>query len=290
MHLMIALCGLSARNTRVLSYVINSVRVDEHVFHAEASETVPYAHIAIVDAASSEGLELYSRLRETNPQLVSVTISADGSAGDSPYRIESRSLFLKIIGTLSELVSREIMRKTFGLGPAVEVPVAAPAPSRPASAPEDMRANAEEADAAPVSEHSLWALVVDDSAVTREQVRGALSQLGIGCEVAESAEMAMTLLEQCRFDIAFLDVVMPGADGYALCRRIRHNPVTRRMPVLMLTSRSSPFDRARGALAGCDTYLAKPITWTAFSQAIDKALLKHFHNDRAQMAARGYRR
>lgn len=288
MHLMIALCGLSARNTRVLSYVINSVRVDEHVFHAEASDSVPYAHIAIVDAASTEGLELYSRLREANPQLVSVTISADGSVGDSPYRIESRSLFLKIIGTLSELVSREIVRKTFGLGPAVEVPAGVPVPAHSASPVTETKSD--DGDAEATVEHSLWALVVDDSAVTREQVRGALSQLGIGCEVAETAEMAMTLLEQCHFDIALVDVVMPGADGYALCRRIRHNPVTRRMPVLMLTSRSSPFDRARGALAGCDSYLTKPITWTAFSQAIDKALLKHFHNDRVLMAARGYRR
>ena len=61
------------------------------------------------------------------------------------------------------------------------------------------------------------------------------------------------------------------------------------MPVLMLTSRSSPFDRARGALSGCDSYLTKPITWDTFSQAVDKALMKSFRNDRAQMIARGYR-
>jgi DNA-binding response OmpR family regulator len=57
----------------------------------------------------------------------------------------------------------------------------------------------------------------------------------------------------------------------------------------MLTSRSSPFDRARGALSGCDSYLIKPITWDTFSQAVDKALMKSFRNDRAQMIARGYR-
>jgi len=61
------------------------------------------------------------------------------------------------------------------------------------------------------------------------------------------------------------------------------------MPVLMLTSRSSPFDRARGALSGCDSYLIKPITWDTFSQAVDKALMKYFRIDREQMIARGYR-
>lgn len=99
----------------------------------------------------------------------------------------------------------------------------------------------------------------------------------------------MALLKGRSYDLAFLDVVMPGTDGYELCRKIKHNPYTRLMPVLMLTSRSSPFDRARGALSGCDSYMTKPITWDTFRQAVDKALLKHFRNDRARMLARGYR-
>ena len=112
---------------------------------------------------------------------------------------------------------------------------------------------------------------------------------GIASDQADSAEAAMRRLEHGAYDLAFLDVVMPGTDGYELCRKIKHNNYLRAMPVLMLTSRSSPFDRARGALSGCDSYLVKPITWDIFSQAVDKALLKHFRNDRAQMIARGYR-
>jgi twitching motility two-component system response regulator PilG len=119
--------------------------------------------------------------------------------------------------------------------------------------------------------------------------RFALERLGIGCDLADSAEAAMRLLEHHTYNLAFLDVVMPGTDGYELCRRIKHDSYRRMMPVLMLTSRSSPFDRARGALSGCDSYLIKPITWDTFSQAVDKALMKHFRNDREQMIARGYR-
>jgi twitching motility two-component system response regulator PilG len=116
-----------------------------------------------------------------------------------------------------------------------------------------------------------------------------LRRLGINSQSAEHAEMALSMIEQCRFDIAFLDVVMPGSDGYELCRNIRRNPHARSMPVLMLTSRASPFDRARGMLAGCDHYMTKPIAWEAFSRAVDKALMKHFRHDRAQLTARGYR-
>ena len=82
---------------------------------------------------------------------------------------------------------------------------------------------------------------------------------------------------------------MPGADGYEVCRSIKKGAYTRSTPVLMLTSRSSPFDRARGALAGCDSYLVKPITWETFFNAIDKVLAKRFRNDRVLLTARGYR-
>ncbi len=99
----------------------------------------------------------------------------------------------------------------------------------------------------------------------------------------------MQVVQHNSYNLAFLDVVMPGTDGYELCRKIKHNSDTRLMPVLMLTSRSSPFDRARGALSGCDSYLTKPITWDTFSQSVDKALMKAFRNDRSQMIARGYR-
>lgn len=289
MHLTIALCGLPARNARVLSFVINSIRVDEYAFRADNARSAMHPHIALIDATSPEGLDDYARLRQLNPRLISVTISADGSLGDSPYRIESRSLFLKIAGTLTELLQREILAKK---------PTATPVPAPPAAErPDTARAVPAVAapgrgDAAPMTElrvPEIWALVVDDSPVAREQVRGALARAGIGCEMAADAEEAMSLLQKHQFDLAMLDVVMPGADGYALCRRIRQMPAVRQMPVLMLTSRSSPFDRARGALCGCDSYLTKPIAWNAFVQAIDKALMKRFRNDRALLIARGFR-
>lgn len=284
MQLTIALCGLSARNARVLSYVINSTRIDSDALRVVAQDTDERVQIAVVDAASPEGIMAYRALREANPELVAITISEQGSAGDSPYRIESRSLFLKIIGTLTDLIKHEHGEKKRWLP--VEVVI------------KDSQATRIEVMAAPhgvvsgkegLSGGELYALVVDDSLAVREQLCGALRRLGINSQSAEHAEMALSMIEQCRFDIAFLDVVMPGSDGYELCRNIRRNPHARSMPVLMLTSRASPFDRARGMLAGCDHYMIKPIAWETFSRAVDKALMKYFRNDRAQLAGRGYR-
>lgn len=284
MQLTIALCGLSARNARVLSYVINSTRIDGDALQVVAQDTDERVQIAVVDAGSPEGISAYRALREANPELVSITISEHGLDGDSPYKVESRSLFLKIIGTLTDLIKHEHGVKKRWLPAEVVIKdrqvtrIEVMAGPHAVAAGDDMPPGGE-----------LYAIVVDDSLAVREQLCGALRRLGINSQSAEHAEMALSMIEQCRFDIAFLDVVMPGSDGYELCRTIRRNPHARSMPVLMLTSRSSPFDRARGMLAGCDHYLTKPIAWETFSRAVDKALMKHFRNDRAQLVARGYR-
>jgi twitching motility two-component system response regulator PilG len=264
----------------LLEIVINRAGSAKFAFHATQAENAQDPRVAIVDASSPVSLALYRELRERHPQLISVTISDHGLAGDTRYRIERKSLFLQVMKVLQDLAEHEFT------GSKVSHHPSAAQATGPAAAPSET-----ETRRAPLPEqpHQLFALVVDDSLTVREQLRQALDRLGIICDQADSAEAAMALLKQRSYDLAFLDVVMPGTDGYELCRKIKHNPYTRLMPVLMLTSRSSPFDRARGALSGCDSYLTKPITWDTFRQAVDKALLKHFRNDRAQMLARGYR-
>ncbi len=269
----VALCGLTARDSRLLEIVINRAGSTKFAFHAVQAENAQEPKVAIVDASSPVSLTLYHELRLRHPQLISVTISDHGLAGDSRYRIERKSLFLQVMKVLLDLADHEFTGNKVSAHPTATAPKEAVFSDAPASE----------------QPQQLSALVVDDSLTVREQLRQALDRLGIVCDQADSAEAAMALLKGRSYDLAFLDVVMPGTDGYELCRKIKHNPYTRLMPVLMLTSRSSPFDRARGALSGCDSYMTKPITWDTFRQAVDKALLKHFRNDRARMLARGYR-
>ena len=103
-------------------------------------------------------------------------------------------------------------------------------------------------------------LVVDDSLAVRGYLRSLLEQQGFAVDDADSVEAALDLVKQKTFDCALMDVLMPGADGYEGCRRIK--ALLRGdagVPVVMLTSKSSPFDRIRGKMAGCDAYLTKPI-------------------------------
>jgi two-component system cell cycle response regulator len=279
----VALCGLTARDSRLLEIVINRANGGRHAFHADQAKNATQPRVAIVDASSPLSTEQYQELRQRHPGLIPVTISDHGMAGDSRYRIERKSLFLQVMKVLDDLADHEFVSNKVSVHPAATT--AAPPQGASADAPAESAFVAGKAG----EPQPLTALVVDDSLTVREQMRQALQRLGIACDQADSAEAAMRLLEHHSYNLAFLDVVMPGTDGYELCRKIKHNTYLRMMPVLMLTSRSSPFDRARGALSGCDSYLIKPITWDTFSQAVDKALMKSFRNDRAQMIARGYR-
>ncbi|HVZ46053.1 MAG TPA: response regulator transcription factor [Ramlibacter sp.] len=102
-------------------------------------------------------------------------------------------------------------------------------------------------------------LVVDDSLAVRHHLRSLLERRGIEVTDVATAEAG---IEACAAasDIAcvLMDVLMPGIDGFEACRRIKARGRAA-PPVVMLTSKSSPFDRVRGKMAGCDTYLTKPV-------------------------------
>jgi CheY-like chemotaxis protein len=120
----------------------------------------------------------------------------------------------------------------------------------------------------------LRVLVVDDSPTVRLQLATAVARMGLASEVVGSAAQALQCLAQRYFDLILLDVVMPDMDGYKLTREIKRNKQYRQIPVILLTSKSSPFDLARGALAGCDTYLTKPVPLQALEKALFKQLRK----------------
>ncbi len=115
-------------------------------------------------------------------------------------------------------------------------------------------------------------LVVDDSPTVRQQLSIAFSRMRVLCDAAASADEALARLSGAHYDLVLVDVVMPGVDGYKLTRQIRRRH--RGVPVIILTSRSSPFDLARGALAGCSSYLVKPVPLRQLEAAVVKQLRK----------------
>ncbi len=115
-------------------------------------------------------------------------------------------------------------------------------------------------------------LVVDDSPTVRKQIEMQLKLLGFAADSAADGETALEMVQRWKYRIIFLDVVMPGIDGYKVCKAIKKLPLTRHVPVIMLTGKSSPFDRVRGTLAGCDSYLTKPVEREAFEKTVKRYL------------------
>jgi twitching motility two-component system response regulator PilG len=131
----------------------------------------------------------------------------------------------------------------------------------------------------------LRVLVIDDSETVRKQLEIALGDQGIDVQTAETGELGLHMLSTGQFDLIFLDVVLPGADGYQICRTIKKNKARQRTPVVMLTSKSSPFDRVKGSLAGCDTYLTKPVELRRLVEILQKHQARRAAGDRSQDGA-----
>jgi len=102
-------------------------------------------------------------------------------------------------------------------------------------------------------------LVVDDTPRNVKLLADLLAAKGYGVDTAASGSEALERLDQVPADLVLLDVVMPGMSGYEVCRRIRANPQTERLPVVMVTALDPAEERVKGIEAGADDFLTKPI-------------------------------
>lgn len=121
-------------------------------------------------------------------------------------------------------------------------------------------------------EAKVRVLIADDSLAVRRQLKMEFDSMGAALDVVEDGEMALKAAEEGAYDLILLDVVMPGLDGYAACKQIKKTKLNKNTPVVMLTSKSSSFDKLKGVLAGCDTYLTKPISHNEFTEITQKHL------------------
>lgn len=102
-------------------------------------------------------------------------------------------------------------------------------------------------------------LVVDDSATVRAFMRTRLQPFGFDVDFAENGKTAIDMAQVKAYACIFLDIMMPGIDGYAVCKRIKSSSATKNTAVVMLSSQSSPFDKFLGNWAECDANLGTPV-------------------------------
>jgi two-component system, OmpR family, response regulator len=106
---------------------------------------------------------------------------------------------------------------------------------------------------------NMRVLVVEDEAKLANVLRRGLRRQGMGVDIAGDGEEALVRAGATDYDVILLDVMLPGADGFDVCRELRARGVW--SPTLMLTARDSVEDRVRGLDSGADDYLAKPFSF-----------------------------
>ena len=102
-------------------------------------------------------------------------------------------------------------------------------------------------------------LVVDDMETNRRLLQAKLEAKYYTVFMAPDGPHALEAAAQHQPDMILLDVMMPGMDGYEVCRRLKSNLTTRHIPVVMLTALTDRDDRLRGLEAGADDFLSKPV-------------------------------
>jgi two-component system cell cycle response regulator len=103
-------------------------------------------------------------------------------------------------------------------------------------------------------------LVVDDVAANVKLLEARLSAEYFDVATAQSGAEALVACERAECDIVLLDVMMPDMDGFEVCRRLKTNPLTHHIPVVMVTALDQPSDRVAGLEVGADDFLTKPVS------------------------------
>jgi CheY-like chemotaxis protein len=120
-------------------------------------------------------------------------------------------------------------------------------------------------------------LAIDDSIVIHELIKRALEPDYL-VMVTDNAIDALTMIYQYPIAVVLLDVSMPAISGLEFCRTVRSMPQFQSLPVVMVTSRDSSFDRVQGQLAGATEYLTKPFEAERLRQIVQKFANQPVHS------------
>jgi DNA-binding response OmpR family regulator len=117
-------------------------------------------------------------------------------------------------------------------------------------------------------------LIVDDDPVIVRLLQINFRLEGYEVDTASRGEEALERVRENRPDVVVLDVMMPGIDGWEVCRQLKENPAVRHVPVIFLSARAQDEDRQRGYALGVDEYVTKPFDPAHLVEIVRRSLAK----------------
>src|SRR5512134_3696308 len=128
-------------------------------------------------------------------------------------------------------------------------------------------------------------LVVDDILANVKLLEARLAAEYFEVLTAHSGREALEICARERVDVMLLDVMMPGMDGFEVCRRLKADPATHHLPVVMVTALDQPSDRVQGLESGADDFLTKPVDDIALVTRVKNLARLKVSNDEMLMRA-----
>lgn len=117
-------------------------------------------------------------------------------------------------------------------------------------------------------------LIVEDEESLLKLESILLTSKGFEVKGVSNGKAALEYLEEEKPDLILLDIMLPEIDGFEVCQRIKSNPETKSIPVIMLTAKKSREDMARGELVGADWYITKPFKSAMVIETIQRFVAK----------------
>jgi len=232
--------------------------------------------VLIINGEDENSVRRWEELKSTDPELTAVVINNDDLHDNvTTYSVARESLGMKFLHLLDAIVKtrkeatakqKPVQEKVAPDAEKSETKSSFTTPDKVDKEAADVSVAKKIAKAAAATQKR--ALIIDDSESVRRQLSEFLKRQYLEVEQASSASEALQKVDEKSYDIIFLDIVMPEMDGYKACKKIKKSKHCRETPVVMLTSKSSTFNKARGILAGCDAYLTKPVKVPLLKQVL----------------------
>lgn len=216
--------GLTDNEIRVLRSIFTLAPQLSEKFSLTPPDQLDEVDVFLVDADDPQALARWNKVRNTNGLATSLMLSDQAEVTEGDVVLQRPIRVQRLIAALDDILQEQTQTNNPNM----------------------------------IAEPEVCVLIVDDSYPVRKYMEHKLGELirePLQLSFAASGEEAISKVNNKKYDIIFLDVMMEGVDGYKVCKAIK---ASKKAYIVMLTSKKSPFDKVRGTMSGCDAYVTKP--------------------------------
>ncbi len=279
----VKLLGFNEKEITKFTKIFQISRPDKRSYFVANESDAKDIDIVIVNTQSNSGNQQYQIFRDHNPDAAFVSAGTD----QSPHHLIGMLLPSRVFKVLDDvnftktdtktppapIDNNQNERRAATQTNSPGIPEAESTTDKIAA----MKDTASPKNIAQTSNISAYqVLVVDDSELMQKAVQFELDKVDrvLNIDFSFSGEEALQRIKDKKYDVIFMDVMMPkpGMDGFEACTEIRKLPEMKKTPIIMLTAKTSPLDEVKGVVAGCTTYLTKPIKPDNFQNVMKRVL------------------